>query len=137
MSAAMKPVLEGITVLADDVPTLAKFYREALGMEPTVEEAHYVAFSGNALRFAIFSRAQMGPNTNDHPDYRRPFSGQAFELNFQCAGAAEVAARFVHVCAYGGTAVAPPKEMSWGHFTGFFADPEGNIHSLFADLSQV
>jgi hypothetical protein len=54
MSAEMKPVLEGITVLADDVPTLANFYREALGMVPTVEEAHYVAFSDNALRFAIF-----------------------------------------------------------------------------------
>ena len=96
-----------------------------------------MAFAGSALRFAIFSREHLGPHTNDHPDYRRPFSGQAFELNFQCADADEVASQFVHICAHGGTTVAAPKQMAWGHFKGFFADPEGNIHSLFADLSRV
>ena len=96
-----------------------------------------MAFAGSALRFAIFSREHLGPHTNDHPDYRRPVSGQAFEWNFQCADADEVASQFVHICAHGGTTVAAPKQMAWGHFKGFFADPEGNIHSLFADLSRV
>lgn len=129
-----KPRLEGITVLADDVAKLAAFYRDALGMRPAVEEDVYVAFSGEGVRFAIFSRALMGPNTHDHPDYRMKCSGQAFELNFQCETPEEVSARFATICTCGGRSIVEPTKMNWGHFTGFFADPEGNIHSLFAEL---
>ena len=31
-------------------------------------------------------------------------------------------------------AIAAPTERDWGHLTGFFADPEGNIDSLCAVL---
>ena len=129
-----KPVLEGITVLADDVPGPADFYRDALGFVPVVEEEFYVAFGGEGVRLAIFSRPGMGANTHDHADYRTPFTGQAFELNFQCATRAEVDERFAWLSSRGGVPIAPPVETDWGHYTGFFADPEGNIHSLFAVL---
>ena len=129
------PRLEGITVLADDVAQLAAFYRHALGLRVDVSEEHYVAFGGEGIRFAIFSRARMGPNTHDHPDYRTRFTGQAFELNFECASAQDVTARFAHIVANGGRSIAEPTKMHWGHFSGFFADPEGNIHSLFTALT--
>jgi predicted enzyme related to lactoylglutathione lyase len=128
--------LEGITVLADDVPALAAFYRDAVGLRVDVSEPNYVAFGGEGLRFAIFSRAGMGPNTHDHPDYRTPFTGQAFELNFECAAPQDVDARFAHVVAHGGRSIAEPQKKHWGQYTGFFADPEGNIHSLFAVLPE-
>jgi uncharacterized glyoxalase superfamily protein PhnB len=121
-------------VLADDVASLAAFYRDALGLRIEVSEANYVAFGGEGIRFAVFSRIGMGPNTHDHPDYRTRFTGQAFELNFECASAEDVKQRFANIVATGGRAIAEPVEKHWGHFTGFFADPEGNIHSLFAVL---
>ena len=130
----IKPALEGITVLADDVAALASFYRDALGLVPVVEEEFYVAFGGEAVRLAIFSRPGMGANTHDHPDYRTAFTGQAFELNFQCASPAEVDERFAWLSLHGAAPIARPIETDWGHYTGFFADPEGNIHSLFAIL---
>lgn len=111
---------------------LADFYRDALGLRVDVSEERYVAFGGEGIRFAIFSRPGMAPHTHDHPDYRTPFTGQAFELNFECASPDDVTARFAHIVANGGRSVAEPTTMHWGHFTGFFADPEGNIHSLFA-----
>jgi uncharacterized glyoxalase superfamily protein PhnB len=128
------PALEGITVLADDVDGLASFYRDALGLVPVVEEEFYVAFGGEGVRLAIFSRPGMGANTHDHPDYRIPFTGQAFELNFQCASRDEVDERFAWLSSHGAAPIAQPIETDWGHYTGFFADPEGNIHSLFAVL---
>lgn len=128
----MRAHLEGVTVLADDVPALATFYRDALGLEVAVWEHQYVAFRGEGVRVAIFSRPDMAPHTNAHPDYRLPRSGQAFELNFQHATEAAVDAHFAHICATGGVAIAPPVRQAWGDYTGFFADPEGNIHSLFA-----
>ena len=130
----IKPVLEGITVLADDVAALAAFYRDALGMAPVVEEEFYVAFGGEGVRLAIFSRPGMGANTHDHSDYRTPFTGQAFELNFQCTSPDEVDERFAWLSSHGAVSIARPIATGWGHYTGFFADPEGNIHSLFAVL---
>ena len=126
--------LEGITVLAEDVAALARFYREGLGLVPEVEEEHYVAFRGEGIRLAIFERRGMLASTQGHRDYLAPFTGQAFELNFQCASGAEVDERFAWLSSHGATPIAQPIETDWGHYTGFFADPEGNIHSLFAVL---
>ena len=50
-----------------------------------VEEEFYLAFGGEGVRLEIFSRPGMGADTGDHADYRIAFTGQAFELNFQCA----------------------------------------------------
>ncbi|WP_459643986.1 VOC family protein [Kineococcus sp. NUM-3379] len=130
------PRLEGITVLADDVGALGAFYRDALGLTFDVEEPSYIAFTGGGIRFAIFSRAGMLANTHDHPAYRAPSTGQAFELNFECAGRGEVDERFRWLSEHGAQPIAQPTETAWGHYTGFFADPEGNIHSLFAVLES-
>ena len=65
-----KPVLEGIAILADDVPGLADFHRDALGFVPVVEEEFYVAFGGEGVSLAILSRPGMGANAHDHADYR-------------------------------------------------------------------
>ncbi|MEV4776522.1 VOC family protein [Microbacterium sp. LTA6] len=126
--------LEGITVLADDVAALTAFFRDALGLQPAVVENDYAAFEGEGVRFAVFSRPGMGPNTHDHPDYRMPRSGQAFELNFECADAPAVDQQLAKITRLGGLVVAAPVQTTWGHYSAFFADPEGNIHSLFAVL---
>lgn len=125
--------LEGITVLADDVAALADFYERALGLDVTVREETYVAFAGQGVRFAIFSRPLMADNTDGHPDYSVRFTGQAFELNFQCDSPDEVDRRYEQIIAAGATPAGHPAPREWRQYTGFFADPEGNIHSVFAD----
>lgn len=125
--------LEGITVLADNVADLAAFYEHALGLEVVVREEAYVAFGEQGIRFAIFSRPLMSGNTNGHPSYATRFTGQAFELNFQCDDPAEVEQRYDQIISAGATPAGRPQMREWGQYVGFFADPEGNIHSLFAD----
>lgn len=122
-------------MLADDVAALADFYERALGFDVAVREPAYVAFAGQGVRFAIFSRALMAPTTDEHPSYSVPSAGQAFELNFQCDDPEEVERRYDEIIAAGGVATGRPAPRDWGHVTGFFADPEGNIHSLFAEIS--
>lgn len=126
--------LEGITVLADDVPALADFYERALGWEIAVREESYVAFGGHGIRFAIFSRPLMSGNTEGHPAYSARFTGQAFELNLQCDSPVEVDRRYEELVSAGAAPAGRPRRSDWGQYTGFFADPEGNIHSLFADI---
>ena len=126
--------LEGITVLADDVTALADFYELALGWEVEVREEAYVAFGGHGVRVAIFSRQLMSGNTDGHPAYAMQFTGQAFELNLQCDSADEVERCYDRLIAAGATPTGRPALREWGQFAGFFADPEGNIHSLFANV---
>ncbi len=121
-----------MTLLADDVALLAAFFREALTLSVEVAEEHYVAFGGEGIRFAIFSRAGMGANTHDHADYRTPRRGQSFELNFECARQVDVDMGLKRIEHHRGVIVAAPVFTDWGHYTAFFSDPEGNIHSLFA-----
>lgn len=128
--------LEGITVLADDVARLTTFFEDGLGLQVSVREEHYVAFSGPGVRLAIFRRALMGANTGNHPSFEGDRGAQAFELNFECADREVVEQTYLHVVAHGATPISAPVETDWGHFTGFFADPEGNIHSLFAVLAD-
>lgn len=128
----MRVKLEGITVLALDVPRLTSFYRDVLGFRVIVAEEHYTEFENEGVRLAIFSAPLMADNTNHHPSYAEERKGQAFELNFECAAPEEVYVKFDDFISKGAIGVAAPKVMPWGHTTGFFADPEGNIHSLFA-----
>ena len=127
--------LEGITVLSDDVDRLARFFENGLDLTVAVREEHYVAFAGDGVRLAIFRRSHMGANTHNHPSFSGPRGNQAFELNFECADAAGVDRAFGRVVEHGATAIASPVTTEWGHYTAFFADPEGNIHSLFAVVS--
>ena len=124
--------LEGITVLADDVDRLARFYENGLELTVAVREEHYVAFAGDGVRLAIFRRSHMGANTHHHSSFSGPRGSQAFELNFECADPAEVDRAYGRVIDCGAAAIASPVTTDWGHYTAFFADPEGNIHSLFA-----
>ena len=129
-------LLEGVTLLADDVAAMAEFYEKALGFEVVVRESDYVAFGGAGVRLAIFRRSGMGEHTHDHLSFRSARAGQAVELNFECGTPDLVRARFAELVERGGVSIAEPAERDWGHLTGFFADPEGNIHSLFAVMEQ-
>ncbi|CAN7751517.1 VOC family protein [Paenibacillus sp. LjRoot153] len=128
----MRIHLEGITMLSKDVARLARFYREVLGFRIVVEEADYVEFDNSGVRLAIFTTPLMADNTNGHPSFLEERKGQAFEFNFQCDSPEEVSALYEEYVSKGATAIMEPKVKSWGHVTAFFADPDGNIHSLFA-----
>jgi catechol 2,3-dioxygenase-like lactoylglutathione lyase family enzyme len=125
-------VFEGVTMLADDVAGMAEFYEHALGFEVVVREPDYVALGGTGVRLAIFRRSGMGQHTHDHPSFQAERRGQAVELNFECDSPEQVRERFAELVRLGAIAIAEPAERDWGHLTGFFADPDGNIHSLFA-----
>lgn len=128
----MRIKLEGITVLSDDVSRLTRFYRDVIGFHTVVEEGHYTEFENSGVRFAICSKSLMAENTNGHHSYMEEHRGQAFELNFQCESPEAVRETYRDLVSKGATPITEPQSMSWGHTTGFFADPDGNIHSLFA-----
>lgn len=129
----MKGRIALITVLADDAPALARFYREVLGFRIVNDLGHYVEFAHEGVRFAICARSVMARATH-HPSFKLPANGQAFELAFPLDTPEELDRVYAAVVAGGATPVAGPAVMPWGQKTAFFADLEGNIHELFVDL---
>jgi uncharacterized glyoxalase superfamily protein PhnB len=66
--------------------------------------------------------------------YHEPRSGQCFELAFPLGSPAEVDLAYADIISKGAAPVQPPTNMPWNQRTAFFADPDGNIHELFANM---
>jgi lactoylglutathione lyase len=122
-----------ITILTDDVPRLAAFYRDALGFAPKQDLASYVEFQSQGVRFAVCARSILH-NASGHPSYAEPHRGHSFELAFPCGSPREVDQAYADLITKGATPISAPADMPWGQRTAMFADPDGNIHEVFADL---
>jgi lactoylglutathione lyase len=135
----MKPKIALITIMTDNAPAMFRFYRDVMGFQPQGEinedNPDYAEFESEGVRLAICARAIM-MRTTGHASFQEPASGQAFELAFLCATPGEVDATYAEIVAQDATPVKPPSTMPWSQYTAFFADPDGNIHELFADLPK-
>jgi uncharacterized glyoxalase superfamily protein PhnB len=129
----MKGKIALITILTDDVHTMTMFYKNVLGFEPQSDLGEYTEYHSEGVRFAICARSIMEKATH-HPSYREAPKGQPFELAFPLDTPDTVDETYDEIVAKGATPVQPPATMPWGQRTAFFADPDGNIHELFADL---
>ncbi len=124
-----------ITILTDDVPRLAAFYRDMLHFEVKQDLGVYVEFHNDGVRFAVCARSIL-QEASGHAAYAEARRGQTFELAFPCAAPAEVDRAYAEIVAQGATPVHAPADMPWNQRTAMFADPDGNIHELFADLPK-
>ncbi len=122
-----------LTVLVDDVPKMVEFYKTVLGFTVDIDMGQYVEFSEQGIRFAVCARSVLEEATG-YADFRTKPSGQAYGLAFPCESVDVIDDVYDELIVKGATPVAAPKPMPWGQQTGFFADPEGNVHELFTDL---
>jgi len=124
-----------ITILTDDVPRLSAFYRDVLHFEVKQDLGVYVEFHSDGVRFAVCARSVLH-QASGHSSFTETHQGQAFELAFPCREPAEVDRVYAEIVAQGASPVHAPADMPWGQRTALFADPDGNIHEIFADLPQ-
>jgi lactoylglutathione lyase len=129
----MKSQIALITILTDNVPAQSRFYQDALGFSVKTDMGEYVEFESEGVRFAVCARSTMKNATGD-PSFAEARVGQSFELAFPLVLPAEVDEVYAEILARGARPIQPPANMPWGQRTAFFADPDGNIHELFADL---
>ncbi|MGF1507731.1 MAG: glyoxalase [Chloroflexi bacterium] len=121
-----------ITLLTDNLAEMVTFYRDALHFNVRNDHGGNVEFDSEGVRFALCERRILHELTaND--GYAQPADGHAFELAFQYGSRDEVNAAYKGITAKGARAISAPREMPWGQYTGFFADPDGNIHEVYCD----
>jgi lactoylglutathione lyase len=62
--------------------------------------------------------------------------GQSVELAFKVETPDEVDTTYTKIIHKGATPIKSPEDKPWGQRAAFFADPDGNIHEIFADLPK-
>ncbi|MBS7021284.1 MAG: VOC family protein [Firmicutes bacterium] len=92
----------------------------------------YIEFESEGVRFAICLRNVMYDYTKK---YEKKATGQLFELAFPCKTPADVDKTYAKLILAGATSIHPPEDMPWGQRNTLFADPDGNIHEIFATIS--
>jgi len=127
----MQPRISLIAIMTDNVPAMTAFYRDVLGFHVERDLGNYVELQNEGSHFSLCDRTVMFDATG-HESYRAPRgNGQSFELAFPCNSPADVEAAYDRIITAGGTAIKAPFTTPWGMHTGYFADPDGNIHEVF------
>lgn len=128
----MKPVINLITIWTDDISKMKTFYNEVLGFKIKNDLGNYVEFENNGVKFAICLRNVMYDYSSE---YTKKTVGQGFELAFPCESPDDVDKTFNRLIDMGATPIHKPQNMPWDQRTALFADPDGNIHEIFAELN--
>jgi catechol 2,3-dioxygenase-like lactoylglutathione lyase family enzyme len=133
----MRAKIDLISIVTDQPLVMKAFYRDVIGFAVQMELGEdYVEFESEGVRFAITTREVMTAATGGYEGYAGPRQGQYFELAFPCDSPQDVDASYAAIVAQGAQPIQAPADMPWGQRAAFFADPDGNVHELFAPLSE-
>lgn len=125
----MKAEINLITIWTDDIENMKDFYKNVLGFKIKSDLGGYVEFENSGVRFAICTRDTMHDYSGE---YNKSSIGQAFELAFPCENSKDVDESFKKLISMGARAIHDSEDMPWNQRTALFADPDGNIHEIFA-----
>lgn len=134
----MKPKISLITFGVQDLPRMLAFYRDGLGF-PTHNDTpgdDMVMFRLEGTWLGLFPRDALAEDATISAK-GAGFSGVTLAHNEPSKDAVD--ATFAQALAAGATAVKTPQDVFWGGYSGYFADPEGNLWEVafnpFTDLT--
>jgi catechol 2,3-dioxygenase-like lactoylglutathione lyase family enzyme len=127
----MKAKINLITIWTDDIEKMKQFYNKVMGFKIKSDLGSYVEFESQGVRFAICLRKVMYSYSNE---YKKESFGQIFELAFPCESPDDVDKAYKKLVAEGAKPICEPQNMPWNQRTALFADPDGNIHEIFAEI---
>ena len=129
----MEAKINQVGILTARFDEMVSFYRDVLGFKVHLLLDGHAEFENSGVRFAISTLKIMAEIT-DHPSFTEERTGQSFELAFAVPSPPDVDATYDEIVKKGATPVKPAKDMPWNQRAAFFADPDGNIHEIFANI---
>lgn len=120
----MQPRLSLVTLGVADLARARAFY-EAWGWTASSASQPEVAFfQANGLALALFGRAALAADAHVE-DTPAGFAG--ITLAYNCRSRGEADEVFARAIAVGARSLKPPQDVSWGGYSGYFADPDGHL----------
>ncbi|MEZ5853723.1 MAG: VOC family protein [Hyphomicrobiaceae bacterium] len=120
----MQPRVSLVTLGVESVARARAFY-EALGFKASSASQDGVAFfRAGGVVLGLFGRDALAADAGVSPHG----SGfRAVALAHNCRSKSEVDAVLAHAVGCGATLVEPAREVFWGGYSGYFADPDGHL----------
>jgi len=135
---ALKPKISMITLGVRDLAASLAFYRDGLGF-PTdnyVEGQDCIMFKLEGTWLALYPRASLA---DDATVDSRGSGFAGFALAHNVGSKTQVDKTFAIAVAAGATPVKEPRDVFWGGYSSYFADPDGFLWEVawnpFTDLT--
>ena len=132
----MEAKINQVGILTARFEEMVAFYRDVLGFKVKLQLEGHAEFESPGVRFAI-GKLKIMADITDHPSFTEEKKGQSFELAFEVPSPADVDKTYDEIVKKGATPVKSANDMPWNQRTAFFADPDSNIHEIFADISKA
>ncbi|MFI4964175.1 MAG: VOC family protein [Caulobacterales bacterium] len=134
----MKPKISLITFAARDLERMLVFYRDGLGflLHNYTPGDDMIMFRLEGAWLGLFPREASAQDAGISPE-GSGFSGVVLAHNEPSKEGVDRV--FAEALAAGATPVKKPEDVFWGGYSGYFADPEGNLWEVafnpFTDLT--
>lgn len=123
----MEQRLSLVTLGVSDLARAREFY-VSMGLKPAQASTdNIVFFQLNGIALALFPRTDLAADAGVAP-YGEGFSGITLAHNVRSRD--EVDRLLAKVESQGGKIIRPAQEVSWGGYTGYFADPDGYLWEI-------
>ena len=120
----MNQHLHIVTLGVRDLETSRKFYTEALGWKQSSASSEAIIFiQAGGVVLALFPREELAKDALV-PSEGHGFAG--FTLAYNARSEAEVDELIRDLKAKGVKILKEPQKVSWGGYSSYFADPDGN-----------
>ena len=120
----MQPRISMITLGVSDLERSKSFYRDGLGLPLMDDEPDIAFFNLNGTWLGLYGRAALAEDAAV-PAEGSGFSGVALAHNV--SSEAEVERVLQEAVEAGATLRKPAQKVSWGGYSGYFADPDGHL----------
>lgn len=127
---AFEPRITIITLGVADLAASTAFYEKLGFTRAAASNEDITFFLTNGTVLALFGRAALAKDAKVADDG----SGfPAVTLAHNVASTEEVDQLFAYAVACGATPKKPPQKVSWGGYSGYFADPDGHLWEIAHD----
>jgi predicted lactoylglutathione lyase len=120
----MQPRLTLVTLGVSDIARSRAFY-EAWGWKASsVSQPEVVFFQANGLALALFGRPDLARDAGVED---RPTGFAAISLAYNARSKAEADQVYARAVEAGARPVKSLRDVFWGGYSGYFADPDGHL----------
>ncbi len=116
-----------ITIGVADLTRARKFYVDGLGWQPVFENDDIVFFQLNAILAGLYSFDHLAKDAGYE---RAKIQPGGIALAYNTRSREEVDELLERAAAAGATRPAPAEEKFWGGYSGYFADPDGQLWEI-------
>jgi catechol 2,3-dioxygenase-like lactoylglutathione lyase family enzyme len=121
----MEPRLSIVTLGVADLARAVAFYRDGLGLAMAGDGEGIAFFDLEGVRLALYPRAALAEDAIVIDPGPSAFSGVTLAHNLRSK--ADVDAFFAELTGIGAHIVKTPRDVFWGGYSGYFADPDGYL----------